>query len=204
MHHILSYSDSYLYWFLAYICEGIFGLRIYVAVTSPYPRDRGVTRSIYTTSPPPSPLHLRNKHTILLTWIECQHQYLLRSHNLSFSEELLWPIQMWWDKKEWSSADMCGQLPQHTHMKRNISLLLTLNSLNSWSFVVFSFLFLTEAQYSRNYLQHHRLCSHHYQWCCHYYCHYCHRRYISQPSTLTSQLNGVSTPLLTMVPQFII
>ena len=26
-----------------YICEGISVLRIYVAVTSPYPRDRGVT-----------------------------------------------------------------------------------------------------------------------------------------------------------------
>ena len=43
-HHVLSYSDSYLYWYLAYICEGIFHLRIYVTVTSPYPRNRGVTR----------------------------------------------------------------------------------------------------------------------------------------------------------------
>jgi len=39
MHHVLSYSDSYLYCCLAYICEGIFDLRIYVAVTS---RTRGI------------------------------------------------------------------------------------------------------------------------------------------------------------------
>ena len=31
-----------LYWCLVYIREGISDLRIYVAVTSPYPRDRGV------------------------------------------------------------------------------------------------------------------------------------------------------------------
>ena len=40
---VLSYSDSYMYWCLVYICEGIFDLRIYVTVTSSYPRDRGVT-----------------------------------------------------------------------------------------------------------------------------------------------------------------
>jgi len=43
MHHVLSYSDSCLYWCLAYIREGIYDLCIYVTVTSPYPRDRGVT-----------------------------------------------------------------------------------------------------------------------------------------------------------------
>ena len=43
MHHLLPYSDSYLYWCLAYIREGISDLSIYVAVTSPYSRDRGVT-----------------------------------------------------------------------------------------------------------------------------------------------------------------
>jgi len=43
MHHTLPYSDSCLYWCLAYIREGISNLRIYVAVTSSYPRDRGVT-----------------------------------------------------------------------------------------------------------------------------------------------------------------
>jgi len=32
-----------LYWGLAYICEGIFALRIYVAVVFPYLRDQGVT-----------------------------------------------------------------------------------------------------------------------------------------------------------------
>jgi len=40
---ILLYFDSCLYWCLAYICEGISALRIYVAVTSSYSRDRGVT-----------------------------------------------------------------------------------------------------------------------------------------------------------------
>jgi len=40
---VLSHSNSYLYWCLAYICEAISDLRIHVAVTSPYPRDRGVT-----------------------------------------------------------------------------------------------------------------------------------------------------------------
>jgi len=42
-YHCASTSDSYLYWCLAYIREGISDLRIYVAVTSPYPPDRGVT-----------------------------------------------------------------------------------------------------------------------------------------------------------------
>ena len=43
MDHVLSYCDSYMYWCLAYICEGIFDLCIYVAVTSSNPRDRDVT-----------------------------------------------------------------------------------------------------------------------------------------------------------------
>jgi len=42
MHHVLSYSDSYLYWCLAYIREGSSDLCIYVTVTSLYPWDRGV------------------------------------------------------------------------------------------------------------------------------------------------------------------
>jgi len=42
-HHIILCSDSYLYWWLAYIHEGISDLCIYVAVTSSYPRDRDVT-----------------------------------------------------------------------------------------------------------------------------------------------------------------
>ena len=45
MHHVLPYSDSCLYWCLAYIREGISDLRIYVTVTSPYPQDRGVTEN---------------------------------------------------------------------------------------------------------------------------------------------------------------
>jgi len=40
---VLLHSDSFLYWCLAYICEGISALRIYVTVTSPYPRDQGIT-----------------------------------------------------------------------------------------------------------------------------------------------------------------
>ena len=43
---VLSHSDSYLYWCLAYIREGISGLRMYVAVTSSYPPDRGVTTTL--------------------------------------------------------------------------------------------------------------------------------------------------------------
>jgi len=39
---VLPHSDSYLYECLAYIRKGIFDLRIYIAVTSPYLPDRGV------------------------------------------------------------------------------------------------------------------------------------------------------------------
>jgi len=45
MHHILSYFDSYQHWCLAYICEGIFDLHIFITITSPYTRDRGVITS---------------------------------------------------------------------------------------------------------------------------------------------------------------
>ena len=47
MHHVLSYSDSYLYWCLSYICEGILALHIYITVTSSYMWDRGVTYISY-------------------------------------------------------------------------------------------------------------------------------------------------------------
>ena len=40
---MLLYTDSYLYWCLVYLCDGIFTLCIYVVVTSSYPLDRGVT-----------------------------------------------------------------------------------------------------------------------------------------------------------------
>jgi len=40
---VLLYSDFYLYRCLAYVCEGIFAPRMYVAVTSLYPWDRRVT-----------------------------------------------------------------------------------------------------------------------------------------------------------------
>ena len=43
---VLPDSDSYLYCCLAYIHEGISDVRIYVAVTSPYSRDRGVTFTV--------------------------------------------------------------------------------------------------------------------------------------------------------------
>ena len=46
MHHLLPYSDSCLYWCLAYIREGISDLRIYVAVTSPYPPGSGRYRVV--------------------------------------------------------------------------------------------------------------------------------------------------------------
>ena len=42
MHHVFLYSDSFLYWCLAYIREGISDLCIYVVVTSPYPPDQGI------------------------------------------------------------------------------------------------------------------------------------------------------------------
>ena len=44
---VLPYSDSCpcWWWYLAYICEGISVMRIYDTVTSPYPRDRGVTQT---------------------------------------------------------------------------------------------------------------------------------------------------------------
>ena len=44
MHHILSYSDMC-------VSEGIFDLRIYVAVTSSYPRDQGVTGAACPCAP---------------------------------------------------------------------------------------------------------------------------------------------------------
>jgi len=40
---ILMYSDSRLYWCLGYVCEGIFALRMNIAVASPYLVGRGVT-----------------------------------------------------------------------------------------------------------------------------------------------------------------
>jgi len=40
---VLLYSDSCLYWCLAYICEGIFALRMYVTIVIPYSQDRGIT-----------------------------------------------------------------------------------------------------------------------------------------------------------------
>jgi len=61
MHHVLPYSDSYLYWYLAYIHEGIFDLRIFIAVPSPYPRDRGITH--YLISP----------HTEVVLTVELHH-----------------------------------------------------------------------------------------------------------------------------------
>ena len=54
--HVILHSDSYLYGCLAYICEGIFDLRIYVAVTSPYPRDRDVTVSVELSGASPCAL----------------------------------------------------------------------------------------------------------------------------------------------------
>ena len=42
-YYVLWYCDSCLYWCLAYIRKGTYDLRIYVAVMSPFPRDRGVT-----------------------------------------------------------------------------------------------------------------------------------------------------------------
>jgi len=42
---VLPYSDSYMYWCLAYINEGIFALRMYVTVASMYQQDQGVTVS---------------------------------------------------------------------------------------------------------------------------------------------------------------
>ena len=40
---VLPYSDSYMHLCLAYICEVISTQRIYIAVTSSYPRDRDIT-----------------------------------------------------------------------------------------------------------------------------------------------------------------
>jgi len=37
------YSDSFLYRYLAYICEGIFALHMYIPVASPYPPGQGIT-----------------------------------------------------------------------------------------------------------------------------------------------------------------
>ena len=60
---VLPYSFTCLYWCLTYIREGISDLRMYVAVTSPYPQDRGVTTCI------PSGAYVRtSKH---LTWSPC-------------------------------------------------------------------------------------------------------------------------------------
>jgi len=43
---VLPFSDSCMYWCLAYVCEGIFILCMYVTVTYPYPK--GVTISCHT------------------------------------------------------------------------------------------------------------------------------------------------------------
>jgi len=39
----------FLYWGLAYVRKGISALRMYVAITSPYLRDRGITMILYFT-----------------------------------------------------------------------------------------------------------------------------------------------------------
>jgi len=36
---VLQYSDSFLYRSLAYVCEGTFAMRMYVALMSSYPWD---------------------------------------------------------------------------------------------------------------------------------------------------------------------
>ena len=73
MHHVFSNSDSYMYWCLAYICEGIFELRIYVVVTSPYPQDRGVINIMNKTGTIITTLHRVNGDTIPLSHIVNQH-----------------------------------------------------------------------------------------------------------------------------------
>jgi len=54
---VLIYAENYcvysiysLYWSLAYIRKGISTLRIYLAITSPYPQDQSVTKPIQTTA----------------------------------------------------------------------------------------------------------------------------------------------------------
>jgi len=49
---MLPHSDSYLYWCLVYTCEGISAQRMYVTVTSPYPRDWSVIAKEQTHDQP--------------------------------------------------------------------------------------------------------------------------------------------------------
>jgi len=39
---MLLHYVSFLYWYLAYICDGNYDMHIYVTVTSPYPYDQGI------------------------------------------------------------------------------------------------------------------------------------------------------------------
>ena len=48
IHCVLSYSVSFLYLCLAYICECISDLHIYIAATSLYSQDQGITTSFST------------------------------------------------------------------------------------------------------------------------------------------------------------
>ena len=63
---VLSHSDSCLCWCLAYISEGIFEQHIYVAVTSPYPPNRGVTTFLLRNVRVASNLYQNATFTFLL------------------------------------------------------------------------------------------------------------------------------------------
>ena len=72
MHHLLPYSDSCLYWCLAYMREGSSDLRIYVAVTSPYPWNRGVTKTQQWNHPlinqQSSTFKAQRDHSLVESW----------------------------------------------------------------------------------------------------------------------------------------
>jgi len=77
---VLSHSDSCLYWCLAYIREGISDLHIYVAVTSPYPRDRGVTHHYTTRRSSCSWINVQSHLFWSPTWKMVQFQFLKWSY----------------------------------------------------------------------------------------------------------------------------
>ena len=78
---VLLYSDSCLYWCLAYICEGIFALRMYVTIAIPYCRIGA--------------LLLLREHTLL--WRSTKHlgsQTLI--HSINQSTYLIRGIMLTW------------------------------------------------------------------------------------------------------------
>ena len=110
MHHLLPYSDSCLYWCLAYIREGTTDLRIYVAVTSPYSWNRGVTSSLTIQDNP--------------------HTYL---------RNVIWKEELWDPRCEPDCPDQRPDEQTRLKQEPNLSFLIVEPCCKNWYFMTGSF-----------------------------------------------------------------